>query len=785
RQSHLEPKVMDVLCALAARPGEVVSRQELIDKVWGVEFGGDEGLTRAISILRKVFDDAPGESQIIETVPKRGYRLVARVRFEPQDAGAVDADNAAAGKTAAVARRAARFAAGGAVLAAAILAFFAWRFAGADLALKSDRAPADAPMTDDVISIAVLPFASLSDDREDEYFAHGLSEELISVLGQADGLTVAGRTGAFYFKERQKPLPEIAEALNVVYVLDGSVRRDGENLRVIVQLIDSRDGHNLWAESFDGELKDIFAVQDAVAAEIVGAMKANFNLPETSAAPLRQIDAPVEAYDLYLQARAHLREVFAPGVSKPQFYQFLPAYRLLTEAIDIAPDFALAYASRAEAAAWINWVNTSGTIAALPDFKFPFPIEEATDRIDADIETALELGPDLAETHVSYRWHSSRWAGDDASDNELSMHIDAALRINPNHATARVVRSILLQREGQYREAFEETQRAYRLDPLNNEVSFRMFSQYVYFGDFENLEPFVNQSIEWTTVGGALTSSAFAHAEYGKFERLVEFERRGAEIPIDVETNWNAPQFWIGTVWSFGASYATLGIPEMARLRLRGLYDDIFLIREGRYDEAVEFLEAEWAIQSDPEKWRELRQPEWLYRVHDVHRSLAFAYLFTDDYKKIIEVSQQTQLFNLEPKPEGLPFVAGLAGPWIETSYAYALHQTGAENASAWMDEYVQALEHILAEGVALPNYEYEYARALTIQGRNEEAFAALERAIDKGWRRWYFEVDPITAPLREMLEFAGLKARYDADIARMRENVVKGLREQGFEIAD
>ncbi len=634
-------------------------------------------------------------------------------------------------------------------------------------------------------SVAVLPFKNLSSDPEQVYFSDGVAGEILNALAQVRDLHVTAQSSSFQFREEDRDTQDVARRLGVAAIVDGSVQKLGDRIRVTAQLVDARSNRVVWSQKFEGEPINLFAIQDAVAAEIVGIMTENFDLSEASIAPTKRIDVPYEAYDMYLQAQALLDDLFAAGSPGPRWQVLPPAYELLTQAIDIAPDFALAYASRAEAMAWIGWVHNSGSASTMPDFKFPLPAEVTEERVDAEIEKALALGPDLAETLVSYRFHSSRYSSYQSFMQDLLTHVDEALRINPNHAKARDLRSKGLIDKRKFREGFEEAERAYRLDPLNTDIADWIFSLYFYFGDFENLDRFMNGSVPLANAGHALTVLSLAYAEYGKFENLVEFERSGAKIPPNPVTNWNVFDQGFGMMWGLGASYATLGIPEMAHLRLRDQYEDIFLIREGRYNEAIDYLEAEWAIRSDPEKFKELRQPEWRYRLFDIHRGLAFAYLFTADYKKIIALSQQTTQFDLEPEPPDLPSGAAGSGPWIETSYAYALYQTGADNADTWMTEYVRLLEDMLAQGIALPNYEYEYARALTIMGRKEEAFASLERAIDKGWRRWYFEVDPITAPLREMPEFEGLKARYDADIARMRKIVVKGLREQGFDIAD
>ncbi len=262
---HLEPKVMDVLVCLAGHAGELVTRQQLLETVWNAGTGSDEQLTRAIGELRRAFGDSPGDASYIETVPKRGYRLIAEVRREPGNADAA----AVPGRAARVpGRRLVTMAATVLVLALVYIAFNR---------IENDAIP-DASVAGGK-SIAVLPFVNLSDDPGNEYFSDGLSEEILNLLARVPGLKVIGRTSSFSFKGKPEDLREIGRALGVTNVLEGSVFKAGEQVRITTRLVDVSDASTIWSDQYDRTMTDIFAVQDEIAAAILDELKIHVGTP--------------------------------------------------------------------------------------------------------------------------------------------------------------------------------------------------------------------------------------------------------------------------------------------------------------------------------------------------------------------------------------------------------------------------------------------------------------------------------------------------------------------------
>ena len=227
-------------------------------------------------------------------------------------------------------------------------------------------------------SVAVLPFANLSPDPENQYFADGMADEIIGALSKIEALRVASRTSSFAFKDRREDVREIARALNVATVLEGSVRRSGRRLRVAVQLVTAQDGFQLWSSRFDRDLEDVFAVQDEIAASIADALRVVLT-PEERQAIQRVPTANLAAYDLYLRGRAELRKLTEESIVQAQ--------HLFRRATELDPGFTPAWLGLTEAAMWsYQWFDRSARNVSV--------VVEASER-------ALAIAPELAEAHAA------------------------------------------------------------------------------------------------------------------------------------------------------------------------------------------------------------------------------------------------------------------------------------------------------------------------------------------------------------------------------------------------
>jgi serine/threonine-protein kinase len=291
-------------------------------------------------------------------------------------------------------------------------------------------------------SIAVLPFRDMSPQGDQDYFCEGMAEELINALTQIEGLRVVARTSAFQFKGKDLDVREIGEQLGVSTVLEGSVRKSGNRVRVTAQLVSVADGYHLWSEKFDREMEDIFSIQDEISLAIVDKLKVRL-LGEQKHKLLKRYTKSLEAYNLYLQGRWFWNKRTEAGLRK--------AIEFFTQAIEKDPMYALAYSGLAD-----SW-------HVLPNFG-SLPPREAYPRAKEAALKALEIDDTLAEAHASlglirseYEWD---WAG---GETELKR----AIELNPAYASAHQWYGALLGYLGRFEEAIEEGEKAVELDPLS------------------------------------------------------------------------------------------------------------------------------------------------------------------------------------------------------------------------------------------------------------------------------------------------------------------------------
>lgn len=293
---------------------------------------------------------------------------------------------------------------------------------------------------EDLRSIAVLPFANLSPDPDNEYFCDGLAEELLNALSKIEELKVAARTSAFSFKGKHAQAREIGKALNVSTVLDGSVRKAGDRVRINVQLVNAADGYQLWTERYDRELKDIFDVQDEIAVAVVDALKIKL-LGKDKDALLKRHTQSAEAHEFYLRGLSHFNK-WTPG-------DFDRAIENFQRAIAIDPGYAPAYAALADAYTELSF--------------FSFSAVETGPRARAAAEKALELDDGLAEAHNSLALIKMYFDWDYAG---AEAEFKRAIALNPGSASIYMWHGWFLGLTGKFDESLKELRRARELDPL-------------------------------------------------------------------------------------------------------------------------------------------------------------------------------------------------------------------------------------------------------------------------------------------------------------------------------
>jgi TolB-like protein/Tfp pilus assembly protein PilF len=320
-------------------------------------------------------------------------------------------------------------------------------------------------------SVAVLPFANLSADPEQDYFCDGMAEEIINALAQLDGMRVVARTSSFAFKGRNEDVREMGRQLGVEALLEGSVRRAGNRLRVTTQLVNVSDGCHLWSERFDRELQDVFAIQDEISLAVTDALKVRL-LGEDKAKVVKRHTENFEAYKAYMKGRYHWFIRSSESIEK--------AVEYLEEAVSIDPEYALAYAGLADC------------YGVLPMYR-PVAPEVVYPKARAAAERALDLDESLAEAHaaLSCIMENYDWDWDGAS-----REINRAIQLNPGYATAYQWKAEELITRGRFGEAVEAMNRARELDPLSLFMNARVGMVLYYARRYDDAKAILRTTLE-------------------------------------------------------------------------------------------------------------------------------------------------------------------------------------------------------------------------------------------------------------------------------------------------
>ena len=447
---RLQEQPFRLLAMLLESAGEVVTREELRGHLWPadtfVDF--DHRLAAAVSKLRDALADSAENPRFVETIGRRGYRFMVPIESVAPSAGDRETRRGTVLSSPGPEERKNLLQWPGAALAAvglALLLVFGF------YALRHWRQPnVAASAVPHISSIAVLPLENLSNDPEQEYFAEGMTDEIITDLAKLPGIRVISRTSAIQYKGTHKSLPQIARELNVDGVVEGTVLRAGDRVRIRTQLIYAPADRHIWAQAYERDLKDILTLQANLAQDIASEIQLKLTLQQqANLAAGRPVDP--EAHELYLKGRFFWNKRDQPGFAKAADY--------FQQAIIKDPNYAAAYAGLADAYALSGGFNL-------------VPVAEAMPRAKAAAERALELDPNLAEAHASLgliapflNWN---WA-------DAQKHYERAIALNPNYATAHHwYAEGYLMPMGRTDEAIIEIRKAQELDPLSAVIATDM-----------------------------------------------------------------------------------------------------------------------------------------------------------------------------------------------------------------------------------------------------------------------------------------------------------------------
>ena len=612
-----------------------------------------------------------------------------------------------------------RFVVAGLVLGLPVATALAWVFDLTPSGIErtpSLPVPAVDPPED---SIAVLPFANLSHEAENEYFSDGLAEEIRNQLARVRGLRVAARSSSFAFKGRHEDVREIGRRLNVASVLEGGVRKQGGTVRIDVQLVSAVDGYQVWSETFERRLDDIFKLQTEVACAVIAAVK-----PRSATVERPQLEPAThsfDAYDLYLLGRHHFHKRTEAALRR--------AMDCFRQAIDYDPAYALAYSGLADA----YTLASNGYYGDLP-------AEESIANALPAAMKALELAPMLAEAHASLGLVRHNQGDHAAAERAFSR----AIELNPNYTMAHVWHGLALISQGRYREAAAHMRDAFRLDPLS---------------------PIINANVGFD----ALRFGAYAEAE-ARFAAAIEIDP-AFQVPYSGMARLNAGR---------GSLEEALRWIERAieRAPSRAFYlsrKGLILAQLGRIDAAVAAVEA---ANRSPSGNRFEADLVVGLRVASGDRT-ALESIANDDGRSVWAPAQRAQALlaignlpaALQAYTEDPPDPHGaiddlINDEWVWrlphlVNYAHLRIATGDERGQGVLHDLFVRAEELRADGILNVDVLYWVASAQAVLGDRDRALEILEEAVERGWRHaWWARHDWNWSGLRDDSRYRDLLAR-------------------------
>jgi TolB-like protein/Flp pilus assembly protein TadD/DNA-binding winged helix-turn-helix (wHTH) protein len=766
---RVAPTAMEVLLCLARAPGTVVTRQALLSEVWRDQRGSDEALNRCISELRHQLGDHRASPAYIETLPRRGYRLIAPVSdlstSGASAAAQAEGDIAASlvpglqsnaawsgslkriiddlqrrrvfrvalvyvicawliiqvseavfpalliptwGQTLVVmlmiigfpialvfawafqitpegvivdapsarSKNAARKRAVDYIVIAAlvgVIAFLVFREYSRERADSSPPFPEMAAI-EQAESVAVLPFLNMSDDSGNEYFSDGLSEEILNSLSRLKELKVAARTSSFYFKNKDVDIPTIALHLGVRHVLEGSVRRQGQRVRVTAQLIRADTGFPVWSETYDREVEDVFGIQSDIARNVAQALEIVLS-SDSSTRLDRRATASLDAYEFYLQGRSYLRRPEGGATLET-------AQALFEKAIAIDVDYAQAHAGLCDT--YLLGYERTRSTSLFEKAERACHRALTLDSTAGDVNTALG---NLYRNSGQYH--------------EAERHFERASALNANAVDAYTGLALTYERQNRLEEAEKAYQRAIEIQP-------RFWRGHLEMGNF---------LFSW-----------------GRSAEAIEYFRRVTDLTPDNPTgylNLGSAYYMIGELERATVAWRRSVELLPSQTAYRSLGTSLFFL--GRFEEAIAMYER--AIELAPED-------------HESWGALGDACRFaegrgeraTHAYQKAIELAEDALRVN--PSDAGTTVL-------LAHYYANVGEPERARKLMAKALEFAPESNHVL----------YYAAVTHVSLGETEPALAAIERAVELGYPRELISVDAGLAPLKETERFAALVA--------------------------
>ncbi len=714
---HIEPKVMDVLVCLARNPARVTERSEILDEVWGGRAVSDEPLTRCIATLRKALDDDPQQPRFIQTVPKRGYRLVCDVR--------PTAGSAPGSRASLSAGTGLRYWVLGAAIALVMLGV-AWQWLNDAAAPRVEVTP---PTAAAVLprSIAVLPFRVRGATKDDS-FAFGMYDEILASLASVPSLErVVSQTSSERYRNSDKPLPEIARELEVASILEGSVRRAGPAIRVNVQLIDAVDDEILWAGTYERELstENIFQIQNEITREVVAAL--HTVLPEASPRDdARLPTADLEAYEAYVLGRQAFVDASMGNLEAAAGY--------FERAIALDPGFADAYVGLAN-----TIMSQTRPFGQLPEGTF--------ERCESLLQTALDLNPASSRAHGTLgRLRLIQWRMEEAERSLLQ-----AIELGPNSAFAHQLYARVLRETDRPDEALRHVRRAFELSPTEMSLLVDLAQSLNLVGRVEEAEATLRRGLDTNPDFWPLYPELSGLKwDAGKIGEALVWQLRASELsPENAGAAFHACFLWLDLDDGDAADRCLDAAEERfphALMPTRAIYHEY----RQSYDNAVEH-------------WSEFVSRN---QVPFAVVRLAKNYALTG---RVAEALKTLRTHAPGLVTDGAIHV-GISEVHDAVVAGYVLRASGdIDRSEEVFDAALSTIQTMnRTRGIYFDNLDI-YIHA--IRDDRESAVAALREAIDAGWRRaWWTLREPVFDDMATSPKWRSMIRELEEDIARQRQ---------------
>lgn len=612
------------------------------------------------------------------------------------------------------------------IIATATLGYGFYRYYAELLEEEVAAGPAARTFSAPENSIAVLPFSDLSADADQAYFADGITEEILNLLTQVDGLHVAARTSSFSFRDAQKDISEIGRLLNVSWVLEGSVRTSGNRVRLTAQLINVDNGFHQWSKNYDREMSDIFAIQDEVASEIATALVDSFEGLEV---------APGGRADNLAAAEAYRTGRLMWWRRTPEDLQ--KAAEHFAEALQHDPTFAPAYAALADTWLLLSLYGNLGTM-------------EAIEKANPMIEKALAMDPTSAEAFAALGLARSHLEQNDAAESALRH----AIQLNPNYVPAHLWLSTTLEAQGRYPEQQLVLEQAMELDPLNELLAVNFASNLSIRGEWERAREMLTDLIAFRPDSTTMLRSLAAHEMiHGNLVEGFRLAFRSHSLQPDDPSDISAlAQAWLSLgAYDDAEKLLADGMEQHPNnAQLQNIYWQT-LLAAGRHEEAKSLIE-----QSRREAGPDM--PEFMARNFDAQLGLL---TFREG-----NIGAAAEYF-------ASALDAGETGKYdgfqilVLTMAAAAYELQGkSEEAARLLEEVQRDVRRARVNGVDNPDINYTEAVVLAMTDEPEAAVAKLREAYDSGFRMaWLLEIDPRLDAIRGRPGFVALAHQIDQDL--------------------